>query len=97
MSACIDPKYGGKGYDLLTFTLVIEELSRCCASTGIIVSIHNCLYSDLIQSHGTDDQIERFLMPFTSGQIGVFALSEHGDNISNVFMKFSIFFFSKII
>lgn len=78
MGACIAEKYGGKGYDLLTLTLAIEELSRGCASTGIILSIHNCLYADLIQSYGTPDQIEEFLVPFTRGQIGVFALSEHG-------------------
>lgn len=78
MGACIDRKYGGKGLDLLTFTLVVEELSRCCASTGIIVSIHNCLYADLVQTYGTDEQKQRFLVPFTQGEIGVFALSEHG-------------------
>lgn len=76
MGACIDPKYGGKGLDLLTFTLVIEELSRCCASTGIIVSIHNCLYANLVQSYGTAEQIQQFLVPFTNEYIGVFALSE---------------------
>lgn len=80
MGACIDKKYGGREYDLLTLTLAIEELSRVCASTGIIVSIHNCLYADLIQTYGSPDQIKEFLVPFTSGQIGVFALSEHGRN-----------------
>lgn len=80
MGACIDERYGGRGYDLLTFTLAIEELSRVCASTGIIVSIHNCLYADLVQTYGSPDQIKEFLVPFTSGQIGVFALSEHGRN-----------------
>lgn len=79
MGACIDKKYGGKGLDLLTFTLAIEELSRACASTGIIVSIHNCLYADLIQQFGTAAQIQEFLVPYTSGRIGVFALSEHGE------------------
>ena len=86
MGACIDEKYGGKGYDLLTLTLAIEELSRVCASTGIIVSIHNCLYANLIQSYGTPDQLDEFLVPFTSGQIGVFALSEHdaGSDAANL-------------
>lgn len=84
LGACIDQKYGGSGYDLLTFTLAIEELSRCCASTGILVSIHNCLYADLVQTYGTTDQINEFLIPFTKGQIGVFALSEHGMNTSNL-------------
>lgn len=78
MSACIDKKFGGSGYDLLTFSLMIEEISRCCASTGIIVSIHNCLYADLIQSYGDQQQIEQFLLPFTNGKLGAFALSEHG-------------------
>lgn len=78
MGACVDKKYGGKGLDLLTFTLAIEELARGCASTGIIVSIHNCLYADLVQQFGTAEQIQEFLVPYTSGRIGVFALSEHG-------------------
>lgn len=78
MSACIKPEYGGSGYDLLTLVLAIEELSRCCASTGIIASIHNCLYAELVQSFGTEQQINDFLVPFTNGDIGVFALSEHG-------------------
>lgn len=78
LGACINQKYGGSGYDLLTFCTVIEEVSRCCASTGIIMSIHNCLYADLVQRFGNQQQIEEFLVPFVSGQIGVFALSEHG-------------------
>lgn len=78
LGAVIDKKYGGCGYDLVTFTLLIEELSRCCGSTGIIVSIHNCLYADLIQNYGTSEQIKDFLIPFANEHIGVFALSEHG-------------------
>lgn len=78
MGACVDKKYGGAGYDLLTMCLIIEELSRCCASTGIIVSIHNCLYAELVQKYGTAEQIQEFLIPFSTGNIGVFALSEHG-------------------
>lgn len=78
MSACIDQKYGGSGYDLVTLTLAVEELSRYCASTGIIVSIHNCLYAELVQNFGTEQQINEFLVPLTKGDIGVFALSEQG-------------------
>lgn len=78
MSACIDKKYGGSGYSLLTLALAVEELSKCCASTGIIVSIHNCLYADLVQTFGTEQQINEFLVPLTRGDIGVFALSEQG-------------------
>lgn len=77
MGMCIDRSNGGSGHGLLTGCAIIEELSRCCASTGIIASIHNCLYAKLVEMYGTKDQIERFLRPFCSGQIGAFALSEH--------------------
>lgn len=78
MGLCIDKANNGSELGLLSACVIIEELARCCASTGIIVSIHNCLYAELVQQYGTSDQIERFLKPFTSGRIGAFALSEHG-------------------
>lgn len=88
LGVCIDAKYGGSGHDLLTFALGVEELSRRCASTGILVSIHNCLYADLVQTYGTPEQIKEFLIPFTNGQIGVFALSEHGTKEFVLFVAF---------
>lgn len=90
LGACIDKKYGGSGYDLLTFSLMIEEISRCCASSGIIVSIHNCLYADLVQTYGNGQQIEKFLLPFTNGNLGAFAISEHGITWNNHFNLFVI-------
>lgn len=87
LGACIDRKYGGRGFDLLTLTAVIEEISRCCASTGIILSIHNCLYADLIQTFGSQQQIERYLVPYIGGEIGVFALSEHGTVLKKSFTE----------
>lgn len=78
LGACIDRKYGGCGLDLVTLSVVVEEISRCCASTGIILSIHNCLYADLVQRFGNQRQIDEYLIPFIGGEIGVFALSEHG-------------------
>lgn len=78
MGFCGSRENGGTARDTLSASLAIEELSRGCASTGIIVSIHNCLYCDLIEQNGTPEQIEQFLKPFLSGQIGAFALSEHG-------------------
>lgn len=78
MGMCVSRENGGTQRDTLSASLAIEELSRACASTGIIVSIHNCLYCDLIQRIGTPAQIEQFLKPFVTGQIGAFALSEHG-------------------
>lgn len=79
MGLCIGKANNGSELGLLSACVIIEELARCCASTGIIVSIHNCLYAELVQQYGTSDQIEGFLKPFTSGRIGAFALSEHGE------------------
>lgn len=79
LSVCIRREYGGLGLDTLALSLVVEELSKECASTGALVSIHNCLYANLIQRKGTAKQIERLLLPVVaSGSIGVFGLSEAG-------------------
>lgn len=76
MGITASSKYGGAGYDTLAIAIAVEELSRGCGSTGSIVSIHNCLYVDLVQSFGNEAQKEKFLTPFTGGQLGCFALSE---------------------
>lgn len=78
MGINVSPTYGGSGLDTLSTSIVVEELSNGCASTGIIVAIHNCLYADLLNNRGTEKQKEEFLRPFTGGNIGAFALSELG-------------------
>lgn len=78
MGINVSKKYGGSELDTLSTAIVVEELSNGCASTGIIVAIHNCLYADLLNRHGTEKQKDEFLRPFTAGDIGAFALSEHG-------------------
>jgi len=68
---------GGAGFDHLAYTIVIEEVSRCCASTGVILSVQNSLFCDPIHRYGTDEQKKRFLLPFTRGEkIGCYALTE---------------------
>lgn len=78
MGACVDEEYGGKGLDYLTLAVAVEELSRGCASTGMIVSIHNFLYANLVNEKGTPEQKELFLKDYTKGSLGCFALSEPG-------------------
>ncbi|KAJ0177418.1 hypothetical protein K1T71_007427 [Dendrolimus kikuchii] len=78
MGACVDKEYGGLGLDYLSLAVAVEELSRGCASTGMIVSIHNFLYANLVNEKGTPEQKELFLRDFTKGAIGCFALSEPG-------------------
>ena len=56
---------------------MIEEISRCCASTGVILSVQNSLFCDPIHRLGTDEQKKKFLLPFTRGEkIGCYALTE---------------------
>ena len=68
---------GGAGFDHIAYTIVIEEISRCCASTGVILSVQNSLYCDPIHRAGTDEQKRRLLVPFARGEkIGCYALTE---------------------
>jgi alkylation response protein AidB-like acyl-CoA dehydrogenase len=68
---------GGAGFDHISYSIVIEEISRCCASTGVILSVQNSLYCDPIHRYGTDEQKRKFLLPFARGEkIGCYALTE---------------------
>jgi len=68
---------GGAGFDHIAYSIVIEEISRCCASTGVILSVQNSLFCDPIHRYGTDEQKKKFLLPFTQGEkIGCYALTE---------------------
>jgi butyryl-CoA dehydrogenase len=68
---------GGAGFDHIAYSIVIEEISRCCASTGVILSVQNSLYCDPIHRFGTDEQKKKFLHPFARGEkIGCYALTE---------------------
>ncbi|XP_066250524.1 short-chain specific acyl-CoA dehydrogenase, mitochondrial-like [Euwallacea similis] len=71
-----DTKYGGSGENSLGLSVAVEEISKACGGTGAIVSIHNALYVNLLNTFGTEKQKEEFLTPFTCGNIGCFALSE---------------------
>ncbi|CAK1596481.1 unnamed protein product [Parnassius mnemosyne] len=76
MGAAVDEEYGGRGLDYLSLAVAVEELSRGCASTGMIMCLHNFLYANLVNEKGTPEQKEIFLRDFTKGAIGCFALSE---------------------
>jgi alkylation response protein AidB-like acyl-CoA dehydrogenase len=68
---------GGAGFDHIAYSIVIDEISRCCASTGVILSVQNSLYCDPIHRFGTDEQKKKFLLPFARGEkIGCYALTE---------------------
>jgi len=48
-------QYGGAGMDHISYAIVIEEISRACASTGVILSVQNSLYCDPIYRFGTEE------------------------------------------
>ncbi|HTQ79243.1 MAG TPA: acyl-CoA dehydrogenase [Thermoanaerobaculia bacterium] len=71
--------YGGAGMDVVSYTLVIEEVSRVCATSGVILSVNNSLVCDPILKFGTEEQKKEFLTPLASGgKLGCFALTEPG-------------------
>ncbi len=68
---------GGQGCDTLTYVLAIEEISKVCATTGVILSAHTSLGCEPINKNGSPQQKERFLGPLISGEkLGAFALTE---------------------
>ncbi|MDD7044438.1 MAG: acyl-CoA dehydrogenase [Anaerococcus sp.] len=70
-------EYGGNGQDTLTYILAVEELSKCCATTGVILSAHTSLGADCINKFGNEEQKEKYLTPLASGEkLGAFALTE---------------------
>jgi butyryl-CoA dehydrogenase len=70
-------KEGGAGADYVSYVIAIEELSRACASTGIILSAHTSLATWPVFKFGTEAQKERYLLDMASGRrLGAFALTE---------------------
>jgi butyryl-CoA dehydrogenase len=70
-------KEGGAGADYLSYVIAVEELSRACASTGVILSAHTSLATWPIFKFGTEAQKDRYLHDMASGhRLGAFALTE---------------------
>lgn len=72
-------EYGGQGCDPLTYIMCVEEMSKVCATTGVIVSAHTSLCADPIMTYGTEEQKQKYLVPLAKGELlGAFALTEPG-------------------
>ncbi len=77
MGVAVPEEYGGAGFDTISYVLAMEEISRACASTGVIMSVNNSLVCDPILKFGSEEQKKKWLVPLASGQLlGCFALSE---------------------
>ena len=75
----IPKEYGGQGCDILTYAMCVEELSKVCGTTGVIVSAHTSLCCDPILTYGTEDQKQKYLVPLAKGEkLGAFGLTEPG-------------------
>ena len=77
LGVMVPEKWGGAGMDAVSYALALEEISRACASTGVIMSVQNSLVCAPLVSSGTDAQRARWLPDLATGKtIGCFALSE---------------------
>ncbi|MDO5155364.1 MAG: acyl-CoA dehydrogenase [Eubacteriales bacterium] len=75
----VPKEYEGQGCDPLTYAMCVEELSKVCGTTGVIVSAHTSLCVDPIQTYGTPEQKAKYIPDLASGRkLGAFGLTEPG-------------------
>ncbi len=75
----IPKEYGGQGCDVLSYIMAVEELSKVCGTSGVILSAHTSLCADPILTYGTEEQKQKYLVPLAKGEkLGAFGLTEPG-------------------
>jgi butyryl-CoA dehydrogenase len=75
----VEEQYGGAGLDTVCYVAAMEEISRGCASCGVIMSVNNSLVCWPLETYGTEEQKVRFLKPLAAGsKLGAYCLSEPG-------------------
>jgi butyryl-CoA dehydrogenase len=80
LGIAVSDEWGGSGLDNLAYAIAMEEISRGCASTGVVMSVNNSLYCDPVSKYATAEQKKQWLAPYASGsKLGCFALSEPGN------------------
>ena len=79
MGMNVPEAYGGSALDSLCYVLAMEEISKACASCGVIMSVNNSLVCWPLETYGTEEQKQKFLAPLAAGQkLGAYCLSEPG-------------------
>ncbi len=79
MGMNVSEKYGGAGLDSVSYVLAVEEISKACASTGVIMSVNNSLVCWPLETYGTEEQKVKWLTPLAKGEkLGAYCLSEPG-------------------
>ena len=77
MGMMVPPEYGGSGADTVSYALALAEIAYACASTAVVMSVHNSIVCESIMRNGTEDQKQKYLTRLATGEIiGAFALTE---------------------
>ncbi len=77
MGMLIPPKYQGEGADTISYVLALSEIAYSCASTAVVMSVHNSIVCESINKFGSKEQKNKFLPKLVSAEIiGAFALTE---------------------
>jgi butyryl-CoA dehydrogenase len=77
MGMMVPEEFGGAGLDCVSYSIAVEEISRVCASTGVIMSVNNSLTCQPIMDYGTPEQKKKYLPDLASGKkLGAFSLTE---------------------
>lgn len=88
MGITIPEEYGGAGMDYLCYALAMIEISKACASCGVIMSVCNSLYNFPVYAYGTEEQKQKYLRPVASGEVlGCYGLTEAGAGSDPAGMK----------
>ena len=79
LGIAVPEEYGGGGMDYVSYVLAMIEISRACASVGVIMSVNNSLYCFPVMAFGTPEQKAKYLTPVASGDsLGCYGLTEAG-------------------
>jgi len=77
MGMMVPPEYGGSGADTVSYVLALAEVAYACASTAVVMSVHNSIVCESIMRSGSEDQKQKYLKRMATGEmIGAFALTE---------------------
>ena len=77
MGMMVPPQYGGSGADTVSYVLALAEVAYACASTAVVMSVHNSIVCESILRNGTEEQKQKYLTRMATGEIiGAFALTE---------------------
>jgi butyryl-CoA dehydrogenase len=88
MGVAIPDSEGGTGANTLSYVIAMEEISRGCASCGVIMSVNNSLYCDPVNRYASAEQRGEWLAPYASGEkLGAFALTEPGNGSDAAAMR----------